>query len=375
MAWTAIGVSALLLTASWHSNHYGYFGRAGQFAFYNDRLAKAEHLAALDPGLLADAYVIGSSNTMPFLPADVQKHFGLGAFNLGTFWGRAEESWAWSNFLLRDLKRPPKLVIFGVEPWTFASDDRGPPLMSMYRRTLLTTPQLVPYLPHYHPLKSRASQVLDSLTIENARLTGRMYSRYGGHRAVPGPMASGGFRSDGANEAYSKLVGKPFLPAHVNDFYKSFVASGPTDEMIETLSEDRKRLAEAWHLRLDEIVNFLPGDRMLTERLELFEKTLAMLNAKGVAVAIMIMPTHPYYFDMLMRYTRHGEHLKRLRLFLDNMALKYPNIEVVFDASNIARFDGDPFAFHDHYHMTPVNTDKVLAAMRAERDKRRGVRP
>jgi len=372
---TVFFIATVLIGLSWYSNHYGYFGPEGQFAFYNDRLSKSEYLANLAPEELPQAYIIGSSNTMPILPASVERLYGLRTFNLGSFWGRAEDIWAWTNFVVRDLQKKPSLVILGVEPWTFADDNRGPPLLSMYQRRLLTAPRLTVYLPHFDPYKAEISQVLDSLTIENARLMAQMFGRYKGRRTANGPFWESGFNRDGTNTAYTELKNKAFLPDQVNAYFKEFIASKPSSKELDSITGTRLAQVEAWHLRLDDIVNFLPGDRMLPERQELFERAIAFLDENEVQVAVLIMPTHPYYYDMLVHYTRHAQHLEVLRQFLSGIQRQHSNVKVVFDASNIARFGGDPFAFHDHYHMTPANTDRMLAAMRAAQDSKHELNP
>jgi len=360
MAFTIVAVAAALIGLSIHSNHYGYFGPTGQFAFYNDRLGKAEYLAALPPDRLPDAFVIGSSNTMPILPKDIDHLLGVRSFNLGSFWGRAEDTWAWSNFLVGELGLRPKLVILGIEPWTFADDSRGPPLLAMYQRRLITTPQLAQYLPNYGEARAIGSSLLDSLTIENARLMAQMYARYKGVRSGNGPFPAQGFNADGSNLGYARTDPKPFLPEDVYRWYDGFSKRAADDAALNTLSAERRTMVEAWHLRLDDIVNFLPGDRMSPERLELFEKSLALLNEHGVAVAVLIMPTQPYYYDMLLHYTKHAQHLAALRERLAAWKTRYPNLAAVVDASHVARFGGSARAFHDHYHMTPDNTRLLL---------------
>lgn len=375
LALTAALIAAALIGLSIYSNHYGYFGRSGQFAFYNDRLSKAEFLAKVPSFGLPTAYIIGSSNAMPILPQSVDRLFGVRSFNLGSFWGRAEDAWAWTNFIVNDLKQRPKLVLLGIEPWTFADDNRGPPLLAMYQRRLITTPQLAQYLPHYGEAKAYTSAVLDSLTIENARLTLQMFSRYKGERVATRPFWEQGFHEDGSSKSYGRVDPKPFLPAEVNDQYELFLRAKPDDAALASLSAPRRQMVEAWHLRLDAIVNFLPGDRMSAERLDLFEQTLALLQANDIPVAILMMPTHPYYYDMLVHYTKHIQHLDNLRRRLEGVKGKYRNIVAVVDGSHVARFGGDPRAFHDHYHMTPINTDRLLAKLKdamtaAQGDKR-----
>ena len=134
-AGTVLIAITVLLGASWYSNHHGYFGEYGQFGFYNDRLTKSDYLAQLRPEELPNAYIIGSSNTMPFQPTTVDTLFGVRSFNLGSFWGGAEDAWAWTNFIVRVLNQKPKLMIFGIEPWTFADDNRGPPPTTVHVST------------------------------------------------------------------------------------------------------------------------------------------------------------------------------------------------------------------------------------------------
>ena len=84
---TAAGIAVLLMGLSIYSNHYGYFGKNGQTAFYNDRLSKSEYLAELPAANLPNAYIIGSSNTMPIQVTTLDELYGVHSFNLGSFWG------------------------------------------------------------------------------------------------------------------------------------------------------------------------------------------------------------------------------------------------------------------------------------------------
>ena len=114
-----------VIAISIYSNHWGYFGDYGQFILYNDRKAKVEYLKTISPGKLPQAFVLGSSDMMPFQPKTIKKIFGYETFNFSTFWGRVEDMWSILNFILYDIKQKPKMIIIGLEPWTFSVDDNG----------------------------------------------------------------------------------------------------------------------------------------------------------------------------------------------------------------------------------------------------------
>ncbi|MBT8135936.1 MAG: hypothetical protein KJO54_02860 [Gammaproteobacteria bacterium] len=380
-------VSATLVGFSVLSNHYGYFGPAGQFEFLNGRIGKVEYLQQLPPDDLPDAYIMGSSNMMSFQSGLVDDLLPVRrTFNLAAFWGRAEDLWAWSNFVTRDLQSQPKLVILGIEPWTFANDQRGPPLMSKYRRRLLATPALAKYLPEYHPLRWYVSTFMDSLTFQSLRLMLRMSLRHRfSHVALPPigfdpvddtspvPLLAdrSPFLEDGTNRGHARREAEPFLPEEINGIYNQAVPRMTSESDILRLDAARRLAVDSGHIRLDDAVNFLPGDSMDAEDLQLFDRTIEYLNQNNVEVVILMLPVHPYFFDVLLAHTRHAQHLDDLRAHLKQLADRFPSVKLVFDASHIARFDGTPDAFFDRYHMTPDNSDLILRAIANEWNKAR----
>lgn len=366
---TAILIALILIMASVYSNPYGYFGPVGQPATYNGRLAKVEYLSKLPKDQIPDAWIIGSSSTLPFQPETVNKLFSVKrTFNLGSFWGRAEDFWAWSNFILRDLNARPKLVILGVEPWTFADDRRGPPLLLEYRRRLIVTPQLAKYLPGFSTLKYQAAKILDSLTLQNLQIVLRMFKKYKFSRKsiVPLGAVGGPFNIDGTNRIYNNRNPRRFLPDRVNELYKQETPEGTSQQELYNLSTSRQRAVKAAYLELRKVFNYLPGDRLQQEDLELFRKTIQLLQSYDVKIIITILPTHPYLFDLLTYYTKHVAHLETIRQFLNGIKNEFSNVKIVYDASHIANFGGSPYDFYDRLHMSPVNTDRILKKIRQQ---------
>ena len=368
---TMIAMGSIL--ASVYSNHYGYFGPIGQFEFYNGRPMKIAYLTQLDKSSLPDAWIIGSSNSMPFQPKSVAALFSVEkVFNLGAYWGRVEDLWAWSNVIVNDLKVRPKLIILCVEPWSFSDDQRGPPLLAQYRRRLIATPELAKYLPGFSRWRYELARILDALSFQSFRTLIRMTQRHrltrvrhpplladtdsGSLDPAEGPYLAtrSPFDADGTNRGLSGTDPAPFLPDYVNQLYQQMNTGSSPDRVISNLSPERREAVEAQHIRLDAVVTFLP----------LFKKTVSLLNDHDVGVGVIMMPIHPYFFDLLAVHTRHLEHLQAVRDLLQETRNEFSNVWGVLDASHIARFGGSPFAFHDKFHMTPVNTDLVLQKLR-----------
>jgi hypothetical protein len=375
---TTVLLSLAIITLARLSNHFAYFGSNGQFEFYNGRLAKIDYLNTLPVDQLPDAWIIGSSNTMPFQPSMVDTLFPVErSFNLGAYWGRVEDQWAWSNYLLKDLGSRPKLVIFGVEPWTFSDDQRGPPLYGKYRRRLLAVSELAKYLPDVSNIQRYMTYVLDSLTLQSLRIMVRMSIRHHFSHVMQAPIgvdaatapgrvpymaARGPFDIDGTSISLSRREGAAVVNEALSQFYREQIPRMHSPEDFYTLSPEREAVLRQSPIRLDEIVNFLPGDRMDPEDLLLFERCISMLDAHDVQIVIVMLPTHPHFYDMLIKHTRYAQHLQRLEAFLNDLKSRHESVRVVLNASHVARFGGSVNAFHDTYHMTPDNTDLVLQA-------------
>ena len=99
---------------------------------------------------------------------------------------------------------------------------------------------------------------------------------------------------------------------------------------------------------------------MQPEDFALFRETIALLHSRNIEVGIIMLPTHPYFYDLLVKHTNYVEHLNELKEFLKSLQAEFENVNTVLDASHIYKFRGKPDAFHDKYHMTPINTDLVL---------------
>jgi hypothetical protein len=173
---------------------------------------------------------------------------------------------------------------------------------------------------------------------------------------------------DGTSIGLSMPVTEPFLPPSVYEMYERIVPEMQIPKDLNSLTAERKAAVDAGYVRLDEVVNFLPGDRLDEDDLELFRDTIRLYQRREIDVIVLMLPMHPYFYDVLLDQTRHASHLETLRRLLSDLKSECPRLRVALDVSHIARFGGDPRAFHDNYHMSPQNTDRVLQRAKLEWD-------
>jgi hypothetical protein len=339
---------SLVLAVAW-INPYGYFGASGMFKLYNDRTAKFEHLREHQ----YEAYIMGSSNTMPFSPSIIEKMRGATAFNLGVYWGRAEDLYSWSKILLEN-ENPPSLVVIGVEPWTFSMSDEGPPFFKGTRRRLLAETALAEKLPGYSTAKYRLSAVLDTFqwqTLE-AALIGFLQNR--GLRKEQARLIDSVFEADGTNKSYNKPA-TAFLPVEIVEYY---------DSNLKGL-EVKKELIEKQYINNNTVESYMPGKKLNREKINLFSQMVADLVDSEVEIILIAMPVHPYFYDLLIERTNHEGNILEMRSYLESLSSNFEGSISFTDGSKISEFGGDAAEFHDHLHMTSANANRLLTkAMR-----------
>ena len=351
-------ISIIVFCLSAYSNHYGYFGDKGQFYLGNDRIAKQQFLQEYYKKDKFSCFILGSSDMLPFQPKTVEKYTKLKTFNLANYWGRMEEIWAWTNYLIYDLKKPPKLLVVGLEPWTFSASDLGPPFLNQYRRRLLTTPDLVKYLPNYNSVKRIFSIVLDSISLQNMKVLMLVSKRDRLKRLSRKPMEFE-HELDGTAKGYNKKVKTSFLPEKVNEVYSRRINS--TVRVNDEVK--RKEFISSQYIRLNHVFDRLPYDRMDEEDLLLFKKFMALCDQYNIEVVVVLPPVHPYFRDMMLSHTKYLQHLDRIKTMLSELKSAHKNFVFYYDATNLKSFGGDVFQFHDPNHMSPINTNKILDQM------------
>jgi hypothetical protein len=357
-------LSGILALSVW-GNVWQDFGDTGFFTLYNDRRAKSEFLLRLPTNDLPQAWVLGSSNLMPFQPGSIQKRFGYKTFNLGVFWGRIEDSWCWLNYILDDLHSQPKLLILGVEPWTFGPGTDGPALFPHLSRRLLNTPLLVRHLDEYSPTRHALSKLGDGISGQHILSVIELaIKRRFQRRTFKSLEDSGVFLTDGTAHAYNRSNPASFyLSPQVERFYKD-LATGALKAGDPSVEAERNRFLDiglnAGAVDDRTLMAYMPSEGLRPQSIALFRRLIGLCQERNIRVAIIVMPTQPFFYDALCRETHHRRNLDALIAMLHDVQRHYSVVSAVTDASHISRFGGDPAGFHDNFHMTPANCERVL---------------
>lgn len=350
----------LLGLFSYVSNFWGFFGSSGAWALFNDRQAKVDYLRKIERPDLPEAYILGSSDMFPFQPRQITEKTGFKAFNLANYWGRMEEIWGWLNFLISDLNTPPKLLIVGLEPWTFSADESGPAFMKNYRRRFIATPDLVKYAPDFVPWKWQLAKLTDLFSVNNIWY-GVLQARSGTllkMRERPTIEQSDVLAIDGTNVGYNKPRPEEFFPSEYNDFYRDYVSGVITDPV--KIESKRAEILSKKLIRKDTILRRLPNDVLDREDLRLFSKFVQLCEDYDVQLVLILPPLHPIHADYLRADTSYSNHLARIIEMITKLKRSHQNIRVIFDATDLKTFGGDPREFHDINHMTPVNAQLIM---------------
>ncbi len=353
----SIGLIACILF-NIHINPWGNYGDEGAFILYNDRKAKSEYLSSLkknEPNKNIDTFILGSSTVLSFKSSTVKKLWGGEVFNLGCFFAGSEESYSWLKHLVEELNFKPKRIIVGLETWSFSQHVNGPLFYKDYRRRFLNTPQLSKYIEGYSSFKNFCSKSFDSISWQQLQTSWTLKTRE--LKEQPDFLASSIFNVDGSAISYSKQADSAFIPKEINDFYHGldYHKKRTQSESAFINKSLRLNVIPISHVRV-----FCPGNQLSKERLKRFEHLVAYCEKNDIKLIPILMPTHPYFYDILSSKTHHQQFLQGIREQVSSYAEQYRAIDKLIDASHIQKFDGLAHAFHDRFHMGPRNTDKLL---------------
>ncbi len=107
-------------------------------------------------------------------------------------------------------------------------------------------------------------------------------------------------------------------------------------------------------------MSYVPNGRLTTESMAVFRRTIALCQERQIPVGIVLLPVHPYFYDLIAARADHRQNLRTVSAFLGEIRSEFSTVRAVVDASHVDRFGGSPYGFHDSLHMTRDNTAKVL---------------
>lgn len=346
-----------LFAFSWYVNPWGDFGTTGFHRLYNARLAKANYLDQLPRDELPQVVVMGSSNTMQYSPATIQRLMGKTAFNFGVFWGRTEDFLCITRYLVEDLDHRPELLILGIDTWSFVPAMSEHPVFPGIRRRLLTTPQLVRHLPGANSVKLHWANYIDSLSVQQLRLSWKLLNDDRYRRTTALPLEDSQWLArDGTRIRYAG----PTSPNIFTD-----VESGNysiTQELRQSTRQLHREDPEKGFATEYFMYDYQDVDQVKVGYMIEF---LELCQRENIPIVVAINPVHPFIYQELNRCTRHPKNLDRLRSMLRQYEEEYPVIQGIVDASDIESMGGDPEGFFDGLHPATRNCDLIIEQIAA----------
>lgn len=345
-----------LFTLSWYVNPWGEFGTTGFHRLYNARLAKANFIDALPKSELPEVVILGSSNAMQYRPEKIENLLGARAFNFGVFWGSTEDLLCITRHFVNDLKHRPKLLILGLDTWSFVPATSEHPVFPGVRRRLLNAPQLSQHLPGVNSVKLCWANFIDALSRQQLKLSWKLLwdDRYARAKAPP-LDASEWFRPDGTRIRYID-GGENIFEAVESGVY-------PISQVIRRAIDEADGDGTGLHyVNRFPMYDFTEPDPV---KVGYMEELLDTCQRERIRVVFVINPVHPIFYKELLQHTRHSQNLDRLRTMLAQFSEEYSIVTGIVDASDITSLDGDPDGFFDPMHPATRNCDLIIEQIAA----------
>lgn len=332
-------------------NCWGNFGPVGYLDVrsYNDRLVKVAHLDALPPDERPEFLVIGSSNVRAIRSADIEHLAGMRGFNFYFTSFTAEDAICLLTHCLEDLNYRPERLLVGLETWTFWPPDHQARIVPEYRRRLYNVPALYRHHPDGGWAEVVWSKITDCFSREQLQTSWRMWRDSHITRRAWGPLHQTPFLlMDGSFDPFSS--NRRFLAGRMYplDDAREFDITGALRETVRTDTTHKLRHR-----------SFYDWQGLSPRRIELFEQFLALCQRERITTTLLINPIHPVMRDILHAHTPHRANMAELRSYVRQWKQRYEVIDLVFDASDLASFSGDPDTFSDGTHCGPKNSKRL----------------
>ncbi len=355
---TYILLVSIICSLNIYFNVYGLFSNY-QLEYkmvHNDRISKFRWIQDMET--TPECFVYGSSNSMRFIPDSLESMTGLKSFNLGLFHARSEDYWCMSNVLINELDKTPKLIFFGLDDWSFSDEPAEPDEVFVgAEKRLAFKKEFSSYLDDYSTFKLRWAQFKASLTFEHFKesisaFLSSIKDSSGFQKSIP--VMTDVFYEDGIRKKYGRIdeEDEDITDTCETGTYDMTKYLREVDSTWKTFPVTKNGILDKSH------ENF---EKFSWRRLQLFERTIKLLDDNNCTVAINIMPNQKYFRDVLMTRTTYPIRLLYLKGYLEYLKAKYSNIIAIKDNSDVEYFGG-----FDYMHPTSVNSSLMLETFRKD---------
>ncbi|NQY10456.1 MAG: hypothetical protein HRT71_13205 [Flavobacteriales bacterium] len=146
-----MAISCIIVIGYWvnpfefmHDRRVGDYGQSP----FNARIAKLRYVENMD--VKPDAFVLGTSNTMRFLPDTLNHYLGHDFYNFGVYKCTAEDYLCITKCLVEDVGCKPKMMFIGLDQLSFRAEANSKKIFYGGEDRLIYKPRISKYLPDFN---------------------------------------------------------------------------------------------------------------------------------------------------------------------------------------------------------------------------------
>lgn len=289
--------------------------------------SRAEKMDLLDALPAApEGLILGSSRVMKVEPEYLEHRTGLRFFNAGVNYARPEDHLAILRYALHRFDQPPRMVILGIDPSSFADSDAPDP-------RLIVEPRLSRQIPEQITLATRVEIWKDLLSWGETKRSLKSLKVHVLDGGVPAPVEH--YEADG------RIV---------------------YDQREQQIADGRYDFASALQFNQSEYLAKYEGFQQISElRRQAFEDLVATCREHNIRLIVFLTPMHPDLENFLQTHVEVAAKQQQLLDYL-NARAKADHFKLV-DLSSLESFGGDPLCFVDGIHPLEPNTRLMVDQM------------
>ncbi len=332
LAVTLVGVG-VVAAVNWYVDPTGVTGRSTKWLVAENSEVRSAKLdlyeAAVERGREPEVVLLGSSRTMKFDPAHIERLTGQRAFNAAVSGGVPRDAWLFVRLMQERQGATFPHLVWGLDADAFR--------VKQLRDGLSTDPRMSRFVSRSERFITRVASA-GTLT-ELQTLTSAIRS-----------VARGGDDGQEPREARFSEHGMQLWSLPL----------GTTEAFRETLIRRQVEQYAGYIFERDSYEGIEP------EPLAEFVDAIRIANARGDVPTIFLTPYHPLAEDLLERYGM-DDRVREVRAKLQQLQ-RDGGVDFEFvDLSELSSFGGDDAQFYDGIHMTPANTERVLERLHRDR--------
>lgn len=325
LAMTLVGVGAVA-AVNWYVDPTGVTGRSTKWLVAENSEVRSAKLdlyeGAIADGAEPEVVLLGSSRTMKFDPADIERLTGQRAFNAAVSGGVPRDAWLFVRLMQERQGATFPHLVWGLDVDAFRD--------KQLRDGLSTDPRMSRFVSRSERFVTRVASAGTLTELQTLKASIQSVSQGGGDGRQP--------REARFSERGMQLWSLPL---------------GTTPAFRETLIRRQIAMYAGFIFERDSY------DGVEDEPVAEFVDAIRIANEQGDVPTIFLTPYHPLAEGLL---ERHGmdDRVREVRSKLEQLQ-RDGDVEFEFvDLSELSSFGGADAEFYDGIHMTPANTSRVL---------------